>query len=82
MDLEKRTSKAPDRSVVAVTTALPLAALAAYFVLAPGVSPAHAAGSCLYEGKSYSEGACVQSVCTTGEGQKCENGSWSSCQTC
>lgn len=73
---------------VTMTVLLPLLAFG-IFLLTP-VQPAQAEtkNGCTYSGSCYSVGACVQSVCITHEGQKCQqpepncDGSWSNCMAC
>jgi len=57
--------------------------IVAAMMIAAAPAPLKADADCLYAGESYSEGACVESVCVDPYwGQKCLGGRWSSCTNC
>lgn len=79
MDLKKRLT-------LALASGLPVAALAVYYMVGTPQIAQAACGSqqCEYASQCYDHGACTQSVCSTGSGQKCNgtNGTWGSCSGC
>jgi hypothetical protein len=38
--------------------------------------------NCEYDGKTYSQGACLKAACSDNKAQKCTGGSWGSCANC
>ena len=80
------------KTILSLSTALPLLALAAFLLIQP---PAWAQSSstsdaadptapvnCIYAGLSYSPGATIKAACPSGEAQTClSDGTWTACQS-
>ena len=73
------------KTILSLSTALPLLALAAFLLVPP---PAWAqsrsaadATTCIYAGLTYSPGSTIQGACPKGEVQTCQNdGTWTACK--
>lgn len=77
------------KTVLSLSTALPLTALAAFLLIQPpawaqsssGAAATAEATTCTYAGLTYSPGATIQGACPKGEVQTCQNdGTWTPCK--
>jgi hypothetical protein len=71
-----------NRQVIAGVMSV-LAAATAAVVFALFSVPVRASATCTYETKTYSQGACIRSICESPFAQQCqEDGSWGNCKGC
>jgi hypothetical protein len=68
------------RTVLSLSAALPIMALAAFLLIQPQKLSAEEGATCVYAGQSYSLGATIAAACPAGQVQTCvAQDNWSAC---